>query len=75
MERIVVHESSMPDDKTQEISELLSMQFSYGLYEFDRERVIEDLLARYRLTIHNIDPPDYTLEDEQGRSLTLRYES
>jgi len=71
MKKLLVSDSNIDTEVTNEISLQLSSHHAYGLYNFDPERMVEDVCRKFNLTLSTISHPKFILEDANGRELTL----
>lgn len=72
MKKIIVESSELSEEITNNVSFKLTSHFMYGLYEFNPERMIDDLCHDYNLNIQGINPPYTHLVDDQGKNLILK---
>lgn len=71
MKKLLVSESSLPTQITNDISLQLSSHHMYGLYDFDPERMVNDVCARFDLEVEEIFHPKFILKNSRGDSITL----
>jgi hypothetical protein len=73
MKKLIVVEEKTESAQIYSISEFLGMQYNYGLYDFDVEKIIEDLKNLHELTLVDVQIPYYTLLDKNSKSVTLEF--
>ena len=71
MKKLLVHRSELDTELTQQIELYSTMQMAYGLYEFKRDKLIEDICKVFKLTMVGEEPPVFILQDEEGRKIDL----
>ena len=69
---VIPEESSSP--KSNLAAEYFSMQYNYGLYDFDPDKIFEKLEEHYNIKKVGGFPPHYDLEDEEGFSIRVKLE-
>lgn len=73
MKKLVVIPEKTTSSKTNQISEFFSMQYNYGLYDFNAEKIINDACEAHNLKIASIEAPYYTLIDENNEVITAMF--
>ena len=74
MKKLLVTDVDMIDsDIVNKVQEYLSLQMSYGLYDFDTERLVEDVCRHFDLKRIGDSHPEIYLGDEAGGTLTLTF--
>ena len=73
MKKIVVAESQINEEDRINIELELTSHFAYGLYEFNPERMVEDISHKYKLTLDSIMHPFFNLTDSEGNELKLKF--
>lgn len=71
MKKITVSESELDEQTTVNISLQLTSHFMYGLYDFDPEKMVEDICREYNLELVAIHHPHITLKDDEGNTVKL----
>lgn len=73
MKKLVVVEEDTNSSLKDLVAEFLSMQYNYGLYDFNVEKILADLETQYGITLKDTFVPYYTLEDRSGGTLKLMF--
>jgi len=73
MKKIIVAESDLEEQKTIEIELELTSHFAYGLYEFNPERMIEDISRKHNLFLESITHPFFNLKNSENKKLILKF--
>lgn len=71
MKKLLVHDSELEEGLTQEIELYSTMQMAYGLYEFNRDKLVDDICRQFNLSKVGEEPPIFIVQDEGGRTLSL----
>lgn len=71
MKKLLVDESALDAQTTADISLRLSSHFMYGLYEFNPERMVEDVCKEYNLELVELVHPKYILKNAAGNTIEL----
>lgn len=66
MKKLVVVEEGTESPQANIVSEFFSLQYNYGLYDFDPDKIIQDLESHYGIKKIDGYPPYYNLEDGEG---------
>lgn len=73
MKKLLVISEKTDSEQSNIVSEFLSLQYNYGLYDFNVEKILEDLKNNYSLTVESIEIPYYTLKDKLGKQIVLEF--
>jgi len=74
MKKLLVTDVDMIDSGTvDKVQEYLSLQMSYGLYDFNTERLVDDVCRHFNLKVVGTAHPEIYLGDEAGGTLTLTF--
>lgn len=73
MKKLIVISESTTSNYQNNVAEYFSMQYNYGLYDFNAEKIIEDVCQAYNLKIKDINAPYYTLIDENNEVITALF--
>ena len=71
MKKLIVRDSELDDSLTQQIELHSTMQIAYGLYEFNRDKLVDDICRIFKLTKVGEEPPVFILRNEEGKTLSL----
>ena len=71
MKKLLVHESELAQDLTDQIQLHSTMQMAYGLYEFNRDKLVDEICRIFKLSKIDSEPPLFTLEDSEGKTISL----
>jgi hypothetical protein len=71
VKKLLVHRSELDTELTQQIELYSTMQMAYGLYEFKRDKLIEEICKVFKLTMVGEEPPVFILQDGEGRKIDL----
>ena len=66
MKKLIVIEEETRSPKAGIVAEFFSLQYNYGLYDFDPDKIIEDVENHYGVKKVSMHPPYYDLEDADG---------
>ncbi len=72
MKKLLVEDYTVDDQLATEISLRLSSHFMYGTYNFNPERMVEDICQEYNLELVEIRHPDIILKNAAGKTLNLK---
>lgn len=73
MKKLVVVEEETNSLQKDLVSEFLSMQYNYGLYDFNADKILGDLESLYKIKLVSTFMPYYDLEDEQGGTIKVMF--
>jgi hypothetical protein len=73
MKKLVVLDEETNSSKKDLVAEFLSMQFNYGLYDFNAEKILGDLEELYGIKLVSTFIPYYNLEDDVGGSIKVMF--
>jgi hypothetical protein len=73
MKKLVVLDEETNSSKKDLVAEFLSMQFNYGLYDFNAEKILGDLEELYGIKLVSTFMPYYDLEDGVGGSIKVMF--
>jgi hypothetical protein len=73
MKKLVVLDEETNSSKKDLVAEFLSMQFNYGLYDFNAEKILGDLQELYGIKLVSTFIPYYNLEDDVGGSIKVMF--
>lgn len=73
MKKLTVQESELDQSLTQEIELFSTMQFAYGLYDFNAEKIIDDICRVFKLKFVGTEGHVHILEDKDERILSLLF--
>lgn len=73
MKKLVVIEDETNSGYSSVVSEFLSMQYNYGLYDFNADKIFSDLNTQYEIKLTNTRLPYYELEDKNGGTLKIMF--
>jgi len=73
MKKLVVIEEETNSIHKDLIAEFLSMQFNYGLYDFNAEKILRDLEELYGIRLVSTFIPYYDLEDKNGGKIKIMF--
>lgn len=73
MKKLLVVQEETNSNLSQSISEFLSMQYNYGLYDFNTEKLLEDMSHKFKIKVAEINPPYYKLIDNQENNIVLEF--
>jgi hypothetical protein len=65
MKKIIILEEETNSNYTNIVSEFLSIQFNYGLYDFNAEKIFNDLERLYNVKLLETRLPYYKLVDPE----------
>lgn len=71
MKKLIVKESELSADLTQQIELHSTMQIAYGLYEFKTDKLVEELCRVFNLTKTSEEPPVFVLSDKEGKTISM----
>lgn len=71
MKKLVVHTSELDQELTNQIELHSTMQMSYGLYEFNRDKLVNELCRVFNLEMVGEEPPIFILQDKEGKTVSL----
>lgn len=73
MKKLLVVEERTSSQEINTVSEFLGMQYNYGLYDFDVNKIIDDLKNLYQMKLVDIQIPYYTLVDKNNKEIVLEF--
>lgn len=73
MKKLVVIEEETNSIHKDLAAEFLSMQFNYGLYDFNAEKILQDLEDLYGIKMVSTHMPYYDLEDKNGGKIKIMF--
>jgi hypothetical protein len=71
MKKLLVKESELDSTLSDEISLFSTMQLAYGRYEFNIEKIIDDICRIFKLTYVGSEGNVYILQDSDERMMSL----
>ena len=74
MKKLIVLSEESTSPKSSVAAEFFSLQYNYGLYDFDPDKVLSQLEEYYNIKKVGGFPPHYDLEDEEGFSIRVKLE-
>ncbi len=66
MKKMVVINEDTVSKKANLVAEFFSIQFNYGLYDFNPEKIIRDLEELYGVSLNRVELPRYVFDDGLG---------
>lgn len=69
MKKMVVINDKTDSVKENLVAEFFSIQFNYGLYDFDPEKIVRDLEELYGVSLVSLEHPSYMFEDGVGGTI------
>jgi len=73
MKKLIVVEEETNSSYKSLVAEFLSMQYNYGLYDFNAEKIMADLDTHYGVKLKFTRMPYYDLEDKNGGTIKLMF--
>jgi hypothetical protein len=73
MKKLVVIEDETTSPYSGLVSEFLSMQYNYGLYDFNADKILADLDSQYGIKLKSTRMPYYDLEDKNGGVIKIMF--
>jgi hypothetical protein len=73
MKKLVVVDEETTSSLKNIVAEFLSMQYNYGLYDFNTDKLFADLNVQYGIELKATHIPYYELEDKNGGFLKLMF--
>jgi hypothetical protein len=73
MKKLVVIEDETTSSYSGLVSEFLSMQYNYGLYDFNSDKILADLDTQYGIKLKSTRMPYYELEDKHGSIIKIMF--
>jgi hypothetical protein len=73
MKKLVVVEEETNSIQSSLVSEFLSMQYNYGLYDFNADKIFSDLDSQYGVRLIETRLPYYELEDKNGGKIKIMF--
>lgn len=71
MKKLLVYESELDEDLTNQIGLHSTMQMAYGLYEFNRGKLVDEICRVFKLEKVGEEPPLFILEDSEGKTISM----
>jgi hypothetical protein len=71
MKKLCVVEEETTSHMSGLVSEFLSLQYNYGLYDFNVDKILFDLDSQYSIKHVSSNAPYYTLTDKNGGIIRL----
>ena len=71
MKKLTVQDSELDQSLTQEIELFSTMQFAYGLYDFNAEKIIDDICRVFKLEFVGSEGNVHILQDGDERVMSL----
>lgn len=71
MKKLVVLHEETTSTKEFQVAEFLSMQYNYGLYDFNPDKLLKDLEEMFGVKEVSRNQFNYDLEDENGGKIKL----
>jgi hypothetical protein len=71
MKKLCVLEEETTSSMSGLVSEFLSLQYNYGLYDFNIDKIFSDLDSHYSIKHVSSNAPYYTLSDRNGGIIRL----
>jgi len=72
MKKLLVEKSELDEQTTTNIQIQLTSHHMYGLYDFNPEKMIDDLSRNYKLKQTNVNHPLFFLKDENNKEIILK---
>lgn len=73
MKKLIVLDEETNSKYKNLVAEFLSMQYNYGLYDFNTEKIFADLDNQYGIKVKSTYIPYYELEDKDGGFLKIMF--
>lgn len=73
MKKLIVVDEETNSKKASSVAEFFSLHFNYGLYDFDAEKLLQDVAEKYDVHVKNISLPYYDLEDNEGGKIKVMF--
>jgi len=74
MKKLIVTETDKVEPLiASQVQEFLSIQASYGLYDFNTDRIIEDVCSHFKLKRTGGTYPEIYLSDAAGGTMTILF--
>lgn len=74
MKKLILVDEGTNSNYSGLVSEFLSLQFNYGLYDFNVDKILNDLIFMYGFKLKPSESPYYyDLEDPKGGVVRITY--
>jgi hypothetical protein len=73
VKKIIIVEEDTTSSQKNIVAEFFSIQFNYGLYDFNADKIFNDLERLYNIRLVETRLPYYTLIDQNGGVITALF--